>query len=70
MRVVLREEESFDSLLQRFRKGVVRASILSAVKKKRYYVSNSEKRRAARRKGLRKEQKRQQRLNRYSGRAW
>ena len=68
-RVVRREGESFGSLLKRFRKKVARARILNTVKKKRYFVSDSEKRQLARRKAVRRERKRQRRLERGFRRA-
>jgi small subunit ribosomal protein S21 len=60
--VVLREGESFDSVLKRFRKKVSRSRILSEVKKKRFYVSKSEKRHRALRKAINRERKRQRKL--------
>jgi len=60
--VVLREGESFDSMLKRFRKKVSRSRILSEVKKKRFYVSKSEKRHRALRKAINRERKRQRKL--------
>ena len=56
--VVIREGESFDSLLRRFRTEVTRSRILSDVKKKRYFVSKSEQRRRAQRKAIGRERKR------------
>lgn len=60
--VVLRPGESQESLLRRFRKSVTRDRILSDVKKKRFFVSKSEQKRIARRKAVRRERKRQWRL--------
>jgi len=62
--VVLKDGESFDSLLKRFRKKVTRSRILSEVKKKRYYVSKSEKRHRARLKAINRERKRQRKVRR------
>ena len=62
--VVLKDGESFDSLLRRFRKKVTRSRILSEVKKKRYYVSKSEKRHRARLKAINRERKRQRKVRR------
>lgn len=56
--VKLRDGESQQSLLRRFRKKVNRARILSTVKKKRFFVSDSEKRRIAKRKAERRERRR------------
>jgi small subunit ribosomal protein S21 len=67
--VELRQGESIDSLLKRFRKAVTRSRVLSDVKKKRYFVSKSEKRHRALRKAISRERKRQrkvrQRMRRY-----
>jgi small subunit ribosomal protein S21 len=56
--VKLRDGETQQSLLRRFRKKVNRARILSTVKKKRFFVSDSEKRRIAKRKAMRRERRR------------
>jgi small subunit ribosomal protein S21 len=69
VQVILQEGESFDSLLKRFRKRVVRANILSTVKKKRYFISASEKRRRAQLKGRRRARRRQFLAERRMGRA-
>ena len=63
-KVVLRNGESFESLLKRFRKKVIRDKVLSEAKKHRYFVSNSEQRRLARRKAARREHRRQWRQRR------
>jgi small subunit ribosomal protein S21 len=63
-KVVRRPGESFESLLKRFRKKVVKSRILSEAKKHRYFVSNSEKRRIALRKAIRRERRRQYRQQR------
>jgi small subunit ribosomal protein S21 len=62
--VVLRDNESFDSLLKRFRKAVTRERILSDVRKRRFYVSPSEQRHKALRKAVARERRRQQKLER------
>jgi small subunit ribosomal protein S21 len=62
--VKLKNGESQEALLRRFRKKVVKSRILSTVKKKRYYISPSEERRIAKRKGIRRARKREAR-NRY-----
>jgi len=67
--VILREGESFDNLLKRFRKKMIRSRILSEVKKKRYYVSDSEKRHRALRKAVNRERKRQRKVERRLRRA-
>jgi len=61
VQVVRRDDESFKSLLKRFRKKVSRSRILSTVKKKRFFTSNAEERRKAERKALRRERKRRRR---------
>ncbi len=57
-KVVLREGESPESLLRRFRKRVATDGILGDVKRKRYFVSKSEERRVNMRKAMRRERKR------------
>ena len=57
-RVTLRQGESPENLLKRFRKQVIRDRVLSDIKKKRFFVSNSEKRRLALRKAKRRERRR------------
>ncbi len=52
--VVLRQNESQDQLLKRFRKKVVKSGILSTVRRKRWYVSKSETNRVERSKTLRR----------------
>jgi small subunit ribosomal protein S21 len=61
--VVLREGESQENLLRRFRKKVMRAGILRDAKKKRWFVSKSEQRRIAERKAIRRHRRRQWRRN-------
>ena len=67
-KVVLRNGESPESLLKRFRKKVTKDRILSDAKKKRWFVSKSEQRRIALRKAKRRERKRQWKLE--SKRRW
>jgi small subunit ribosomal protein S21 len=52
--VKLRQGESQESLLKRFRKDVGKARILSAVRKKRWFISKSELRRKKKKQGIRK----------------
>ncbi|MCA2002868.1 MAG: 30S ribosomal protein S21 [Chloroflexi bacterium] len=52
--VVLRNGESQDSLLKRFRKKVVKSGILSTVRNKRWFVSKSETRRMEKKKAIRR----------------
>jgi small subunit ribosomal protein S21 len=67
-KVFLREGESPEHLLKRFRKKVIRDRILSEAKKKRYFVSKSEQRRLAKRKARRKERRRRWKQLRRQGR--
>jgi small subunit ribosomal protein S21 len=62
--VVLKDGESFNSLLKRFRKQVMRERILSDVRRKRYFVSKSEERNKALRKAIKRERRRQRKLRR------
>ena len=52
--VNLRNGESQDSLLKRFRKKVVKSQILSNVRRKRWFVSKSEQRRMEKKKAIRR----------------
>jgi len=52
--VNLRNGESQDSLLKRFRKKVVKSGILSTVRNKRWFVSKSETRRMEKKKAIRR----------------
>jgi len=54
MTVELRNGESQDSLLKRFRKEVIKARVLSTYRKKRWFVSKSEQRRLAKQRAIRK----------------
>jgi small subunit ribosomal protein S21 len=67
-RVVIRDGESPEGLLKRFRKRVTQDGILSTVKRKRFFVSKSEQRRIAQRKAMRRERKRQWREQRHQER--
>jgi small subunit ribosomal protein S21 len=58
-RVTLREGESQDALLKRFRKTVMQERILSEVRRKRWYISPSEKRRIQRQRAIRRARRRQ-----------
>jgi small subunit ribosomal protein S21 len=57
--VNLRNNESQDSLLKRFRKKVVRSGVLSTVRRKRWFVSKSEQRRMEKKKAIRRIKRRQ-----------
>ncbi|MGQ9834047.1 MAG: 30S ribosomal protein S21 [Candidatus Villigracilaceae bacterium] len=52
--VVLRNNESQDQLLKRFRKKVVKSGVLSTIRRKRWFVSKSELRRMERKKAIRR----------------
>ncbi|NLZ26960.1 MAG: 30S ribosomal protein S21 [Chloroflexi bacterium] len=52
--VNLRQNESQDSLLKRFRKKVVKSGVLSTVRRKRWFVSKSEQRRMDKKKAVRR----------------
>jgi small subunit ribosomal protein S21 len=57
--VVLRPNESQDSLLKRFRKKVVKSGVLSTIRRKRWFVSKSETRRVEKKKAIRRIKRRQ-----------
>lgn len=57
--VVLRPNESQDSLLKRFRKKVTRSGALSSLRDKRWFVSKSEHRRIDKKKSIRRLKRRQ-----------
>ena len=59
--VNLRNGESQDSLLKRFRKKVVKSGVLSTVRRKRWFVSKSEVRRIEKKKAIRRINKRKRR---------
>ena len=56
--VHLRNGESQDSLLKRFRKKVVKSGILSTIRDKRWFVSKSETRRMEKKKAIRRMKRR------------
>ncbi len=55
--VELRQGESFESLLKRFRKEVTKSGVLSAYRRRQWFVSKSEQRRRERQKAARKLQR-------------
>jgi len=61
---VLRQNETQEQLLKRFRKRVAKSGILSAVRRKRWYVSKSELRRIQKKKAIRRLRRRQRSRNR------
>jgi small subunit ribosomal protein S21 len=67
-KVTARGGESVESLLKRFRKKVIRDRVLTEAKRKRFFVSKSEQRRIALRKAIRRERKRQWKLERRRNR--
>lgn len=52
--VYLRNGESQDSLLKRFRKKVVKSGVLSTIRNKRWFISKSETRRMEKKKAIRR----------------
>ena len=52
--VHLRNGESQDSLLKRFRKKVVKSGVLSTIRNKRWFISKSEQRRMEKNKAIRR----------------
>jgi len=57
-KVKLRDGESQDKLLRRFRKAVIRGKVLSEVRKRRWFVSKSEQKRMEKKKAIRRSRKR------------
>ncbi len=57
--VVLRPNESSDSLMKRFRKKVVKSGVLSTLRRKRWFISKSEQRRVEKKKAIRRIKRRQ-----------
>jgi small subunit ribosomal protein S21 len=57
--VILRQNESQDQLLKRFRKKVVKSGVLSTVRRKRWFISKSELRRVEKKKAIRRMKRRQ-----------
>ena len=64
-KVVLREGESQQKLLQRFRKKVTRSGVLSEVRKRRWFVSKNEQRRMEDKKAIRRLKKRARKKQEY-----
>ena len=63
MSVELRDGESQESLLKRFRKEIVKTRVLSTYRKKRWFVSKSEQRRLAKQRAIRKARRKMMRRN-------
>ncbi|HSJ53931.1 MAG TPA: 30S ribosomal protein S21 [Anaerolineae bacterium] len=57
--VTLKDGESQESLLKRFRKEVMQERILSEVRRKRWYISPSEMRRIQKQRAIRRARRRQ-----------
>jgi small subunit ribosomal protein S21 len=57
--VTLRDGESQESLLKRFRKEVMQERILSEARRKRWYISPSEMRRIEKQRAIRRARRRQ-----------
>jgi small subunit ribosomal protein S21 len=64
-KVVLREGESQDKLLRRFRKKIIRSGLMSEVRKRRWFVSKNEQRRMDDKKAIRRMKKRARRSRDY-----
>jgi small subunit ribosomal protein S21 len=56
--VNLRNNESQDQVLKRFRKKIVKSGVLSTVRRKRWFVSKSEQRRMDQKKAIRRYKRR------------
>ena len=61
-RVEVRQGESIDGLLRRFKKEVIKSGVLKSLKRKRWYISPSEARREARKRAVRRARRRQYRM--------
>ena len=64
-KVVLRDGESQQKLLGRFRKKVIRSGIMSEVRKRRWFVSKNEQRRMDDKKAIRRLKKRARNKREY-----
>lgn len=64
-KVSLREGESQDKLLRRFRKKVTRSGVMSEVRKRRWFVSKNEQRRMDAKKAIRRQKKRTRKMQDY-----
>jgi small subunit ribosomal protein S21 len=64
-KVILREGESQDKLLRRFRKKVIRSGVMSEVRKRRWFVSKNEQRRMDDKKAIRRLKKRARKTREY-----
>ena len=57
-KVKLRDGESQDKLMRRFRKAVIRGKVLGEVRKRRWFISKSEQKRMDKKKAIRRYKKR------------
>ena len=64
-RVKIRDGESQDKLLRRFRKAVIRSKVFSEVRKRRWFVSKSEQKRMDKKKAIRRIKKKARMNQRY-----
>ena len=64
-KVELRENESQQQLLRRFRKNVARSGKLKEFRRKRWFISKSEMRQIAKKKAIRKQNKRMRNNRRH-----
>ena len=64
-KVKLREGESQQQLLRRFRKKVTRSGVMSEVRKRRWFVSKNEQRRMDEKKAIRRLKKRARKKSEY-----
>ena len=64
-KVMLRDGESQQKLLSRFRKVVTRSGLMSEVRKRRWFVSKNEQRRMDEKKAIRRQKKRERRSRDY-----
>jgi ribosomal protein S21 len=65
--VVLREGESFESMLQRFRSAVNRSGVMREIRLRRFYRSKAEKDRLALQRAIRRQRRREAKLRRTMG---
>jgi small subunit ribosomal protein S21 len=64
-KVKLRDGESQDKLLRRFRKAVIRSKVFGEVRKRRWFISKSEQRRMDKKKAIRRIKKKARLNQRY-----
>jgi small subunit ribosomal protein S21 len=64
-KVILRPNESAESLIKRFRRKVGESGILQDVRRKRWYMSPSEVRRLQKKKAMRRARRRQRQHDRW-----